>query len=725
MQRNLGEQQFTVASLIANGINDQMQARLQALITIADEMTPEIVANKADLQARLEHHLVLQSLFNGGIFVTDVHGTAIADVPLSAGRIGVNYIDRDSVSIPLRQNKTIIGRPAMGKKLNAPIFSIVVPIHGRQSRVIGALVGTVNLGKPSFFDQIAAGHYGKTGGYLLMAPQHNLFVTASDKHLTMQPLPPKGVNKMHDRYMQGYEGHGVTISSKGVEQVTAAKAIPVAGWVLAVILPTDEAFAPVMVMQRNLLWAMVFLTLFASPLTWWMISLIMKHQLSPMLTATQLLATQAGSQKTPQPLPVVREDEIGELIQSFNRLLMVLSQRETELMAAKTGADVANLTKSRFLATMSHEIRTPMNGILGMAQLLLMPNLTDKHRREYARTIFSSGQTLLTLLNDILDLSKIEAGKLQLDSIIFDPDALMRETRELFSGAAQSKSLQLDYRWLGPSECRYQADAHRVRQMLSNLIGNAIKFTRYGGVRMEGMERERDADCALLEFSVSDTGMGVPADKMNLLFQPFSQTDSSTTREFGGSGLGLSIVRTLAQLMGGDVGVESVTGQGSRFWFCIRAKPVTNEAESRCFDRVMSGNAVMEPALLGKQVLVVEDNAVNCSVIESFLTRLGVSVTLTYNGQQALDAITQGDQPDLILMDVHMPVMDGYIATEQIRQWENRNNRPRLPIIALTADAYEEDHQHCLAVGMDDFLTKPIALDTLKSTLSKWLAMQP
>ena len=721
MQRNLGEQQFSVVSLIATGINEQMQTRLDALQTIANEMTPEVVSDRATLQAHLEQRPLLQSLFNGGIFVTDVQGTAIADVPLSAGRIGVNYMDRESVSIPLKTNQSIIGKPAMGKKLNAPIFSMVVPLRDRQGSVIGAMVGTVNLGKPSFFDTIASGLYGKSGGYLLMAPQHNLFVTASDKRLTMQPLPALGVNLMHDKYMQGYEGHGVTISSRGLEELTAAKRIPVAGWVLAVVLPTEEAFAPMKAMQRNLLLSMLLLTLIAGPLTWWIVSLILRHQLSPMLVATRMLASQAGSKQTPQPLPVVREDEIGEMIHSFNRLLMVLGQNEIELIGAKMTADAANITKSRFLATMSHEIRTPMNGILGMAQLLLMPNLTENERREYARTIFSSGQTLLTLLNDILDLSKIEAGKLQLENIVFEPLSIIRETRELFAGAAHAKGLQLEYQWLSPPDFRYQADAHRVRQMLSNLVGNAIKFTKEGCIRIEGAELLRDGESALLEFSVSDSGVGIPPDKIDLLFKPFSQTDSSTTREFGGSGLGLSIVQMLAKMMGGDVGVESTAGEGSRFWFRLRAKPVNKDEESRSSERLVPANVVTKPAQFGGWVLVVEDNSVNCMVVESFLSKLGVTVTLAHNGLQALDAITRGDRPDLILMDLHMPVMDGYVATEQIRQWEISNNRKRLPIVALTADAYEEDHQHCLTVGMDDFLTKPIALESLKTTLSKWL----
>ncbi len=392
----------------------------------------------------------------------------------------------------------------------------------------------------------------------------------------------------------------------------------------------------------------------------------------------------------------------------------------TDMMHAKAAAEEANRAKSRFLATMSHEIRTPMNGILGMAQLLLMPNLQDSERRDYARTILSSGQTLLTLLNDILDLSKIESGKFQLDAIVFEPNALIRETQTLFAGAIKTKNLQLDYQWHGHVAQRYKADAHRLRQMLSNLLGNAIKFTTQGRIRIDGIEVERSNGMALLEFAVTDTGIGIEHDKLDLLFKPFSQADSSTTRVFGGSGLGLSIVKNLAHAMGGTVGVASEPGTGSRFWFQINAIIVAAEQNSRLSERETSSANTAAPNLQG-HILVAEDNPVNAMVIGSLLGKLGLTHSVVTDGQQAVDAIVQGCQADLILMDLHMPVMDGYNATQSIRQWELDSKRPRLPIIALTADAFEEDHQHCLAVGMDDFLTKPIALQALVPTLSTWL----
>lgn len=409
------------------------------------------------------------------------------------------------------------------------------------------------------------------------------------------------------------------------------------------------------------------------------------------------------------------------------RNAVVRRRLECRLELATQEAQAANKAKSRFLATMSHEIRTPMNGVLGMAQLLMMPNLPETARLDYARTILHSGQTLLTLLNDILDLSKVEAGRLELEVKAFDPVKLLHDIRLLFAESAANKGLSLTDTWIGHSQ-QYLGDAHRLSQMLSNLVGNAIKFTTRGEVRIEAHELAGDDDAAQVEFAVLDTGIGIPKEQQGLLFQPFSQTDSSTTRQFGGTGLGLSIVRSLARLMGGDAGVESVPGKGSRFWFRIRLKPVVPGTARRNAQQLHSAKDATEatpcPLQLRGKVLVVEDNLVNQTVIRALLGSLGLDCVMEENGQKGVDAMIRSEainRPDLILMDLQMPVLDGFGATIKIRQWEKENGLARLPIIALTADAFAEDEQHCIHAGMDDFLAKPIHRDTLATTLQRWL----
>jgi len=337
MQRLLSNQQFSTVSLIASEVNGALDDRFGALETVAGTITPAMLGNTAALQSFLEQSTLFQRLFNAGVFVTRLDGVATASVPLAAGRAGVSYLDRDYIATPLKQGKTAIGRPVQGRKVLAPIFGMSAPIRNAQGRVIGVLAGVTDLSSPSFLDNITENRYGKTGGYLLVVPQYRLIATASDKQRVMEALPAPGVNPLIDRFIQGYEGSAVLVNPLGVEVLSSAKNVPVAGWLVAALLPTGEAFAPIRDMQQRMLIATIFLTLMAGGLTWWML----RRQLSPMLAAVKKLATLSGSNQPPQALPITSQDEIGELIGSFNGLLDTLAQREVLLRQILDTSSVA------------------------------------------------------------------------------------------------------------------------------------------------------------------------------------------------------------------------------------------------------------------------------------------------------------------------------------------------------------------------------------------------
>ena len=403
----------------------------------------------------------------------------------------------------------------------------------------------------------------------------------------------------------------------------------------------------------------------------------------------------------------VIERQTTELTHTVDRLEAEVEVRR----AAEIAAQAADDAKSAFLATMSHEVRTPMNGVIGMTDLLLESPLPEE-QREYAETIRTSANTLLVILNDILDLSKSEAGHLELESIPVRPAVLVQEVEKLMRDGAHRKGLQMSSRSAPNVPTWVIADPHRLRQMLSNLVANALKFTHQGGVQIVLSARSGSEDSQyILRFEVIDTGIGIEQDKVEGLFSPFVQADSSMARKYGGTGLGLTIVRSLANKMHGQVGAESAPDKGSTFWFEV---PVQGT------DATPAPQIVAAPGvacLKGRTVMVVEDNPVNRRVVTYMLDRMQVGFVIAGDGQQALRLLKLGPV-DAILMDCQMPVMDGYEATREIRAKEAGSDE-HVPIIGLTAHALPGDRARAEQAGMDDYLTKPLKKVDLEAALSR------
>jgi len=441
-----------------------------------------------------------------------------------------------------------------------------------------------------------------------------------------------------------------------------------------------------------------------------------------------------------------RNDEIGRLAQAANvfrqnteqtQLLLeqseqyssTLKEREQALEQAVAKAEEATVAKGQFVASMSHEIRTPMNGVIGMLNLLGKEPLSQQ-QQYYTHLAKSSAESLLSVINDILDFSKIEAGKLDIEIIDFDLHELFSNFIDSMAPRVAEKNLNFTIDLSGLSHRMVQGDPGRIRQILTNLLSNALKFTDEGSLDITASMIIRDKETSdQLYCEITDSGIGIAQDKLDRLFDSFTQADSSTTREYGGTGLGLTIVRQLCQLMGGEIEVQSVVGVGSKFSFNVEIS--RGEASAQAdhnplyLEQKNQHDKLLLPKLANKRLLLVEDNAINQQVVIGLLDEFGLHPDIAANGIEALAALNHKEdlqRYDLILMDCQMPEMDGYSATQKIRGGATGTHYQNIPIIALTANAMRGDEEKCYRAGMNDYLTKPLNENLIKSCLIKWLA---
>jgi signal transduction histidine kinase/CheY-like chemotaxis protein len=441
-----------------------------------------------------------------------------------------------------------------------------------------------------------------------------------------------------------------------------------------------------------------------------MLFLVRRYVLLPILRLNKTI-DQSKTEQAPVLADFTTPDEIGVLIDTYNQMILAQHERQIELRKAKQDSEAAARSKSNFLATMTHEIRTPLNGVLGLNQLLLQTDM-NKEQLQYAKLTESSGKQLLAIVNDILDYSKIEAKKMTLSLNPLDLRQMMEDIYAVFKMTADEKEIELNID-VPENLPHVNADGVRLRQILINLISNALKFTRQGSVTIRLETKVMKNKKLQVDFHIQDTGIGIRPEDQARLFEKFTQADSSIAREFGGSGLGLTISRQLIGLMGGTLRFDSEFGEGSNFYVdasfpIVDIKTVVTSTEMTQVQSTRSAH-----------ILIAEDTAVNRMILEKMLISHGHTVVSTVDGQQAVDRCS-AESFDIVLMDCQMPVMDGLEATRTIKK-----TQPNLPIIAVTAGVTEEIRLSCIESGMNDFLTKPLNFPTVISTINHWLEHTP
>ena len=702
--QRIEKHEFRLLSDFAEYLDEKLEDNISMLANVAMNIPPNDMAQLPTLEKYLQREHALLTAYDD-LYIFDAKGVLLVDWPIKPGRRTLDMSSRDYIQGVMATGQPVISKPFLGKATQQPIVVIAAPILDNNKQLVGIMGGVLNLYKPNMLGSIAARKNGQ-GGYYYLVSKDRVRIAHPDASLILKKVPEGSNNIPFENAMNGFEGTQEGYTTRGLKGLFTFKKLKKTDWIIASVVPSSEAFAPLEDLFHKMIWISVLLMLFMVPLMWAFVArLVMPLRL--LAEAMHQTATKMRDGRPVAPIAALGGVEIKTVVHAFNEFVEARMRAESDLSKARDAAQAANASKSHFLANMSHEIRTPMNGILGMTELCLQTRMTTE-QRSYLDMAATSANSLLAVINDILDFSKIEARKLSLDPHPFSLHSLIRQTTRTLSLRACEKELELvcDIGCKVPDQVI--GDPLRLQQVITNLLGNAIKFTAQGEILLsvKTMTSPPSTDGVWLEFSIKDTGIGISEDKQALIFDVFTQADSSTVRRFGGSGLGLAISRSLVQMMGGDIRVTSQLGQGSTFSFCV----ILQYAIS-----VPLNQNEMPTQLAGQTILLVDDNASCRKVLGQQLQALGLHAAAADGAAQALHSPMLG-LVRCALIDVSMPDIDGYALVTQLRQVRTA---AQMPIIMMGALSEQTSQEQLDPLGIQGFLVKPVDTQELVSMLNR------